>query len=366
MWMEAPVIRQRTSVGLDVHARSVVGCALDGDSGEVFERRLTPDYQEILDWLRSLPGRVAVTYEAGPTGFGLARFLAAAGVLCLVAAPSKLQRPTGDRVKTDARDAAHLARLLHLGQIVEVAVPSAAQEAARDLVRAREDCRGDLMSARHRVSKLQLRQGIIYSGGRTWTGKHESWLRAQRFDNTTLQLAYDTALDTMLATVDRRNRLDGAIAQLAADSVYTPVVTRLGCLRGVSTLTAFGLAVEIGDWDRLTGRSIGAYLGLVPTEYSSGASRSQGSITKTGNGHARRLLIEAAWHHRQPYRPGVDLRRRWDAASPAARARGQQANRRLHMRWCRFDARNKRPVVANTAIARELAGWCWSLAVLDT
>jgi len=357
---------QRTSVGLDVHARSVVACALDGDTGEVLERRLTPDHQEILDWLRSLTGVVAVTYEAGPTGFGLARFLTAAGMLCLVAAPSKLQRPVGDRVKTDARDAAHLARLLHLGQIVEVTVPDAEQEAARDLVRAREDCRGDLMSARHRVSKLLLRQGIIYSGGRTWTGTHEIWLHKQRFEAPALQLAYDTALDTMLAVVDRRDRLDGAIAEMAADSEFTPVVTRLGCLRGVSTLTAFGLAVEIGDWHRMTGRSIGAYLGLVPAEYSSGTSRSQGSITKTGNGHARRLLIEAAWHHRQPYRPGVELRRRWDAASPAARARGQQANRRLHTRWRRFDARNKRPVVANTAIARELAGWCWSLAVLDT
>jgi transposase len=360
------VNRHGTSVGLDVHARSVVACALDGDTGEVFERRLTPNHEEILEWLQSLPGAVAVTYEAGPTGFGLARFLTAGGVLCLVAAPSKLQRPSGDRVKTGARDAAHLARLLHLGQIVEVSVPSAEQEAARDLVRAREDCRGDLMGARHRVSKLLLRQGIVYSDGRTWTGKHQAWLTAQRFEASALQLAYDTALDTMLATVDRRERLDAAIAQMAADSAYTPVVTRLGCLRGVSTLTAFGLAVEIGDWQRLTGRSIGAYLGLVPTEYSSGTSRSQGSITKTGNGHARRLLIEAAWHHRQPYRPGVDLRRRWDAASPVARARGQQANRRLHTRWCRFDARNKRPVVANTAIARELAGWCWSLAVLDT
>lgn len=357
---------QRTSVGLDVHARSVVACALDGDTGEVFDRRLTPNHQDILDWLRSLPDPVAVAYEAGPTGFGLARFLTAAGMPCVVAAPSKLQRPSGDRIKTDARDAAHLARLLHLGQIVEVTVPSPEQEAARDLVRAREDCRGDLMSARHRVSKLLLRQGIIYSGGRTWTVTHEGWLRRQRFEVSALQLAYDTALDTMLVTVDRRNRLDAAIAEMAADSEFTAVVTRLGCLRGVSTLTAFGLAVEIGDWQRLTGRSIGAYLGLVPTEYSSGASRSQGAITKTGNGHARRLLIEAAWHHRPPYRPGVDLRRRWDVASPAARARGQQANRRLHTRWCRFDARNKRSVVANTAIARELAGWCWSLAVLDT
>src|SRR5215213_2684361 len=243
MW-EAPVKRQRMSVGLDVHARSVVGCALDGDTGEVFQRRLCPDYREVLDWIAGLPAPVAVTYEAGPTGFGLARALTAAGIDCVVAAPSKLQRPSGDRVKTDARDAAHLARLLHLGQIVAVTIPGAEQEAARDLVRAREDRRGDLMSARHRVSKLLLRQGIIYSGGRTWTGKHEVWLRAQRFEAAPLQLAYDTALDTMLATVDRRNRLDTAIGQLAAHSPYTPVVTRLGCLRGVSPLTAFGLAVE--------------------------------------------------------------------------------------------------------------------------
>src|SRR6202011_4858494 len=217
-----------------------------------------------------------------------------------------------------------------------VTIPSVEQEGARDLVRAREDVRGNLMSARHRVSKLLLRQGIVYYGGRAWTGKHEAWLRKQHFDALGLQLAYDTAFDTMLATVDRRDRLDTAIAAMAADSDYTPVVTRLGCLRGVSTLTAFALAVEIGDWQRLTGRSIGAYLGLVPCESSSGATRSQGPITKTGNGHARRLLIEAAWHHRAPYRPGAALRRRWEQATPAARARGHQGNRRLHARWQAF------------------------------
>ena len=173
---------QRTSIGLDVHARSVVGCGLDGDTGEVFQRRLSPDHREVLEWMLRLPAPVAVTYEAGPTGFGLARALIAAGIDCRVAAPSKLQRPAGDRVKTDARDAAHLARLLHLGQIVEVTIPTVAQEAARDLVRAREDCRGDLMTARHRISKLLLRQGIVYYGGQAWTGKHEMWLRAQRFE----------------------------------------------------------------------------------------------------------------------------------------------------------------------------------------
>ncbi len=355
----------RTSVGLDVHARSVVACGLDRSTGEVFERRLTPDHREILEWIGSLPAPALVTYEAGPTGFGLARALLAAGIGCVVAAPSRLQRPSGDRVKTDVRDARHLARLLHLGEIVVVTVPSIEQEAARDLVRAREDCRGDLMSARHRLSKLLLRQGIVYYGGKTWTAEHERWLRAHRFDTPGLQLAYDTAFDAMLATLDRRDRLDEAITAMAADSAFTPVVTRLSCVRGIATLTAFGLATEIGDWHRLDGRSIGAYLGLVPTESSSGATRSQGGVTKTGNSHARRLLVEAAWHHRTRYRPGLELRRRWDAASPAARARGQAANRRLHARWVRFDERKKRSVVANAAIARELAGWCWSLAVLE-
>jgi transposase len=346
-----------------------VACGLDGRTGELFERRLTPDHGDIESWIRSLPGPVAVTYEAGPTGFGLARYLIGSGIECLVAAPSRLQRPSGDRVKTDLRDARHLARLLHLGEIVAVTVPGVEQEAARDLVRAREDVRKDLMSARHRLSKLLLRQGIVYCGGKAWTGVHDLWLRAQRrdqrFEVAGLGLAFDIAYDTVLATVARRDRLDAAIAAMAADSEFAPVVTRLGCLRGVSTLTAFGLAVEIGDWHRLTGRSIGAYLGLVPTESSSGGTRSQGSITKTGNGHARRLLVEAAWHHRKPNRVGVELRRRQDRATPAARDRGQRANRRLHARWVGFDARRKWPAVANTAVARELAGWCWSLAVLD-
>jgi transposase len=314
---------QRTSVGLDVHARSVVGCALDGDTGEVFQNRLTPDHGEILSWLGNLPGPVAATYEAGPTGFGLARSITAAGIQCSVAAPSKLIRPAGDRVKTDARDAAHLARLLHLGQITEVTIPSLEQEAARDLVRAREDCRGDLMSARHRVSKLLLRQGIVYSGGKAWTREHDHWLHRHHFDHPALQLAFDSSLDVLTACLDRRHRLDEAITAMAANSEFTPVVHRLGCLRGIATLTAFGLAVEIGDWHRLTGHTIGAYVGLVPSEYSTGDTRSQGGVTKTGNGHVRRLLVEAAWHHRTRYRPGAELRARWDHASSAARARGQ-------------------------------------------
>jgi transposase len=360
------VFIERTSVGLDVHARSIVACGLDTVTGRVVRRRLVPSAESVLAWLRELPAPVAVAYEAGPTGFGLARQLAAAGVRCVVAAPSKLQRPAADRIKTDARDALLLARLLRMDEIVEVRVPSVEQEAARDLVRAREDARGDLMRCRHRVSKLLLRHGIVYSGGHPWNGVHETWLRHQQFGQRGIQLAFDADLEAMLLTLDRRDRLDKAIIEMATTGEYAAVVRRLGCLRGVSTLTAFGLAVEIGDWHRFTGATIGAYLGLVPTESSSGQQRSQGSITKAGNTHARRLLVEAAWHHRRDYRnPGPAMRARWNLASPAAKARGHAGNHRLHQRWQTFVARRKKTVIANVAVARELAGWCWSLAVLD-
>jgi transposase len=360
------VERERTSVGLDVHARSVVACGIDDVTGEVFRARLCPEPEAVLGWLGGLPGPVAVTYEAGPTGYGLARFLTAHRVRCVVAAPSKLVRPCGDRVKTDARDALLLARTLRRGEIVEVAVPTVAAEAARDLVRAREDARGDLMRARHRTSKLLLRQGIVWSGGTAWTAAHHDWLARQRFTQAPLAVAYDAAVETVLLCADRRDRLDAAIAELAADPAWAPMVARLSCLRGVSTLTAFGLAVEVGDWSRFTGASIAPFLGLVPTEHSSGERRARGSITKAGNTHARRLLVEAAWHHRNPYRtPSKTMRDRWAKAPAAARARGHAGNQRLHQRWEHFDARKKRSVVANVAVARELAGWCWSLAMLD-
>jgi transposase len=169
----------------------------------------------------------------------------------------------------------------------------------------------------------------------------------------------------VLDATGRRDRLDALIEEAAADGEFAAVVRRLACLRGIDTLTGFGLAVEIGDWERFTGRSIGCFVGLVPSEDSSGERDSRGPLTKTGNQHARRLLIEAAWHHRKPYRPTQTLRARWAKSTPAAARRGDQGNRRLHRRWARFDARSKKPVTANAAIARELAGWCWSLAVMD-
>lgn len=358
---------QRTSVGLDVHARSVFGYALDDQTGEVFKRRLCPQPEQVASWLATLPQPVAAAYEAGPTGYGLYRYLTAHQIRCQVAAPSKLQRPPGNRVKNDERDAFQLARLVRLGDIVEVTVPSVEQEAARDLVRARDAARVDLQRARHRLSKLLLRHGLVYSGGTTWGGEHDRWLRAQRprLDLPGTRAAFDTSYEQVGFITARRDRLDAQIRQLAADSEYLPTMRRLECLRGISTLTSFALSVEIGDWARFTGSSIGAYVGLAPGEASSGQSRVLGPITKAGNGHVRRLLVEAAWHHNKTYRPSAALQRRWDAAGPAARVRGHRGNQRLRHRWVVFNHHNKKPAIACVAVARELAGWCWSLATLE-
>lgn len=358
------MISERTSVGLDVHARSVLATGLDSVTGEVFKKTLVPSHEEVIAWLGSLPGPVATTYEAGPTGFGLYRALTAAGIRCEVAAPSKLRRASGDRVKTDARDALLLAQLLQVGQITSVRVPTVTEEAARDLVRAREDVRGDLMRARHRVSKLLLRHGHVYYGGKAWTGAHHAWLRRIRFEQPGTRAAFEADLEAVEFALARRDRLDTAIKAMAADSEFTAMVRKVSCLRGISTLTGFALAVEIGNWERFTGSSIGAYLGLVPSEHSSGQSRRQGSITKAGNSHVRRLLVEAAWHHKPRYVVGKTLQARWDQAPQAARTRAHAGNQRLHQRWVTYSARKKKHTVATTAIARELAGWCWSVATL--
>jgi transposase len=264
-----------------------------------------------------------------------------------------------------------LARLARNDDITAVRIPTREREAARDLVRARDDVRRDLMVARHRLSKDLLRHGHVWTGGQPWTGRHEAWMRqrarddAERFGALS-QIVYDDYLDSVAHAEARKKRLDTRIGELAACSAWTDVTRRLACLRGISTPTAFGLAVEIGDWDRFTGASIGAYPGLVPSEHSSGASRSQGGITRTGNQHARRLLVEAAWHHKPVYRPGKTLRDRWELAPALVAERADAGNRRLHRRWMNLEAHKKRHTVATTAIAWELAGWCWSLATMDT
>ncbi len=220
------------------------------------------------------------------------------------------------------------------------------------------------MRCRHRLSKLLLRHGIVYDDGKAWSELHDRWLRHQRFDAPATQAAFDDAYETVLLAKARRDRLEEKITAIAGDSEFTGARPAPGLPAGHLHVDRFRAGGRFGDWQRFTGASIGAYLGLVPSEHSSGQSRSQGPITKTGNTHVRRLLIEAAWHHRTPYRPSVVLQRRWDQADAVARARGHAGNQRLHSRWVTYNLRKKRGVVANVAIARELSGWCWSLAVL--
>jgi transposase len=350
-------------VGLDVHARSVVAGVIEGTSGEVRSLRFSPACGETVAWLQTLPAPVRVVYEAGPTGYRLARACAEAGISCVVAAPSRI-RPAADRVKTDRRDAERLARLLRLGEIAPVRVPALEEEAARDLVRAREDARGDLMRARHRLSKLLLRHGLVYDAT-AWTRAHDQWLRRQRFQGGPLAIVFDECYGRMLDAKARRDALDKAITELAATPPYVDVVERLVCLRGVSTLTAFALTVELGDWRRFRPESLGPFLGLTPSESSSGERRRQGAITKAGNSHARRLLVEAAWHHRPPSRRSVTLERRRTGKSPAVRAQADRSARRLHARWHALEARGKPRTIIVVAIARELAGHCWALATMD-
>ena len=350
-------------VGLDVHARSVVAGVIDQGSGEVRSLRVPSGPAETVAWLKTLPTPVRVVYEAGPTGYGLARACAGAGINCVVAAPSRI-RPAADRVKTDRRDAERLARLLRLGEITAVRMPGPEEEAARDLVRAREDARGDLMRARHRLSKLLLRHGAVYDAT-AWTRAHDQWLRRQRFQSGPLAIVFDECYGRMLDAKTRRDALDRAITELAGAPPYVDVVERLVCLRGVSTLTAFALTVELGDWRRFRPESLGPFLGLTPSESSSGERRRQGAITKAGNSHARRLLIEAAWHHRPPSRRSVTLERRRTGKPLAVRAQAERSGRRLHGRWQALEARGKPRTIIVVAVARELAGHCWALATMD-
>lgn len=360
---EAPVMGEGSWVGLDVHARSVLAGVIDAVSGEVRSLRVPQGSEATVAWLQTLPAPVRVVYEAGPTGYGLARACAQVGISCVVAAPSRI-RPAADRVKTDRRDAERLARLLRLGEVTAVRVPGPEEEAARDLVRAREDARGDLMRARHRLSKLLLRHGLVYDAT-AWTRAHDQWLRRNRFGSGPLSVVFDECYARMVDAKTRRDSLDKAIVELAASEPYLEVVERLICLRGVSTLTAFALTVELGDWRRFRPESLGPFLGLTPSENSSGERRRQGAITKAGNSHARRLLIEAAWHQRSPSRRSVTLERRRMGKPRAVCAQAERSGRRLHERWQALERRGKPRTIVVVAVARELAGHCWALATMD-
>lgn len=359
----ADMSQAKTFVGLDVHVGGTVAAMIDRDSGELHRRRLPGRVGDVAEFVAGLEGPVRATYEAGPTGFALARALQAAGVECLVCAPGLIPRGPSDRVKTDQRDAERLARLLVAGELHRVEVPSIEAEGLRDLVRAREDLRGELMSARHRVSKLLLRHDVRFAGiERNWTQPHLRWLSTVRFEQPGSQAAFDDYRGAVEALMVRRGELERQIAEQLPVSPWAQNARRLMCLRGVDTLTAAGLCAEIGDFARFKHpEQLMSYLGVVPSEHSSGSRRRQGSITKSGSQHARRLLVEAAWHYRQPPRVSEPLRRRQAGVDPVIVALSWKTQRRLHNVWSRMEERGKRRTIIAVAAARELAGFCWAI-----
>jgi transposase len=330
--------KARSLVGLDVHATKIVAAVLDAETGELQFFTLRGDVLEAAGLCAGLPRPVRATYEAGPTGYGLARELDRRGVQCVVAAPSKIPRASGDRVKTDRRDAELLVRLLLAGKLHPVRVPGPEEEALRDLVRAREAVRVDLMRCRHRLSKLLLRHGHRFEDGPAWTQRHRDWLAG-------IELGWPAAQATMLdargaidALTHRRDRLEREIAAMLPGSPWAIQVGRLRCLRGIDTLSAVGLCAEIGDFERFArAEQLMSYIGLVPCENTTGQQRRLGAITKTGSGHARRLLVEAAWHYRKRPAVGKTLAERQAGQPAEAVAIAWSAQRRLNRTWTRLE-----------------------------
>lgn len=357
--------KARTLVGLDVHAAKVVAAILDAETGEVRFQRLGGESERVVRLCGSLEGPVRASYEAGPTGYGLARALDGIGVECVVAAPGKIPRGATDKVKTDRRDAEHLVRLLLAGRLHPVRVPGPAEEALRDLVRAREDVRVDLMRARHRLSKLLLRHDVRFDG-RAWTDRHRTWLARVELGEAPAQATLVDYLGAVEALLHRRAELEREIAAQIPGSPWAREVGRLRCLRGVDTLTAVGLCAEIGDFARFArAGQLMSYLGLVPSEHSSGESRRLGSITKSGSRHGRRLLVEAAWHYRNQPRVSREIERRQAGQPAEAVAIAWSAQRRLHRVWSRMQRRNKRRTLIAVAVARELSGFAWSITQIE-
>jgi transposase len=355
-----------TLVGLDVHARQTHAAVLVVETGELRGCRLRMAPEEVVSFLAGLPAPVLAVYEAGPTGFGLARAATDRGIDVRVVAPGSIPKGPGDRVKTDKRDALRLVRLLGAGELRFAFVPSVADEAFRDLIRCIEDLRGDLMRARHRLSKFLLRRGHRYQDGHAWTPKHARWLRSLSFEPVAQATFADYCASVELLA-GRRATLLERLEETVPDCSHAPTVARLRCFRGIETLTAAGLCAELGGFTRYPRPALlSGFLGIVPSERTSDLKRRQGSITKAGSPHARRLLVEAAHHYRKAPSITQTLARRQAGQDPRVIAIAWRAQRRLHQRWVHLhDQRRKPSGVVAIAAARELAAFLWEAATLD-
>ena len=357
-----------TFVGLDAHVRNInVAVILPGSSEIDAQWQITHDERSLRRLAKKLlamaPGAVQVVYEAGPCGYALKRKLEALGLCCEVVAPSLIPVKPGERVKTDRRDARKLASLFKAGLLTVVHPPNEAEEALRDLMRAREDAQKDLLSARHRLSKMLLRYGLQFLETKNWTCKHQAWLRGLRFEQPRAQQVFDNYLLAIEQVEERLKRLEAQIEEAAREEAYAERVGWLCCLRGINTVTAMTILAELHGFERFAHpRDLMAYLGLVPSEYSSGGHTKRGSITKAGNSHVRRVLVEAAWNYR--HRPAVSahLRKRRAGQPAAVLAIADRAQQRLYQRYYRLKEGHRKPHnVVVVAIARELVGFIWAV-----
>ncbi|HGG57853.1 MAG TPA: IS110 family transposase [Nannocystis exedens] len=352
-------------VGLDVHKDSIqIAVAPEGRDAPRHVARIPSDYIKLMKQLDKLGARASlhVCYEAGPTGYGVYRKLVDSGIDCIVVAPTKIPSMTGDRVKTDRRDAAKLAHYHRSGDLTAVWVPGHEVEALRDLVRARTAAKEDERAVRHRLSKFLLRHDRIYPGKTAWTGMHLDWIRKQDFEPLPQTLVLCEHLNALEDLRARIKTFDHAIDVEGRASSLWPLIHGLQALKGVRTLTATAIAAEIGDLQRFdNARDFMSYVGLVPSERSTGDSKKRGNITKTGNTHVRRLLIESAWSYRHSPKKSTHLRGRTKGLDSKLTRIGWRAQQRLHGRYRRLLGRGKRPQVVVTALARELAGFVWCI-----
>jgi transposase len=358
------MMQSTTIIAFDQHAATTVAAVLLPGDRTPAVHPLASESSTILNFVERLrrQGPVVCCYEAGPCGFELRRALHAREIPCDVIAPALIPRRAGDRIKTDRRDASHLAVLYRAGALTAIHIPTEQEEAARDLLRCREDIRTDLLRARHRLSKFLLRHGRRFTGTKkAWSKRHDAWLRAQTWPLPALDQthrAYLRAVDEVLA------RLRDVETDLQALLDLPPLrarVQRLRCFRGIDDLTALTIAAELGDPRRFaTAPSTMAFVGLVPSEHSSGSKRALGGITKTGNAHLRRVLVESAWHYRHHPFVSATLRARQRGAPADAIACAWTAQQRLSRRYRRLAARGKPKQHIVTAVARELTGFVWA------
>lgn len=355
-----------TYVALDTHKKQHSVAVVYPHTGELAEWTVRNTRKDVVQMVRKIkrqaPGEVRFCYEAGVCGFVLKRWIEAHGCSCSVIAPSLIPVKPGQRIKTDRRDTRKLLDLFVDGRLTEVHAPTLQQEAARDLTRCRQAASEDLQRNRHRLVKFLIRHGYLYGQGSHWTNEHAQWLKSLVFEEALLKEVFEEYLTELEHSQERLACLDKQVLQLAQSPTYRPIVELLCCFRGIDTLTAITLVTELFEFGRFaSAQALISYLGLIPSESSSGDKRHRGPITKTGNRRVRRLLVQSAWHQRHGYTISKTLRKRRQGQPLWAIDLADKAGRRLRRRYHALTERGKEPCKAVVAIARELAGFVWAM-----